>query len=281
MIPSATGQIGITVETPRPGIGVVTISNESHGNALLPEMSSALMAAWRELDADETIRAVVVTATGQRAFCSGNDLTGKPPEPEDDPAWNFAGLDQLAAVHVPVIAALNGYAVGGGLEIALACDIRIAAGTATFSLPEPRLGLIASVGGTQRLPRVVGVGRAMHMLLSADTIDASTALDWGLVTQVLEPAKLREAALDLAERISAMGPRAIRATKRCANASFDLPLEEGRQLERHISHVLRYADESAEGRAAFKEKRSPQFPSATLSDPELGDPAPMHNRRTV
>ncbi len=271
---ASTDGPGVTIETSRLGIAVVTISNERHGNALLPEMTSALMAAWRDLDANENVRVIVVTATGERAFSAGNDLTGTPPEPEEDPDWNFAGLNELAAARTPVIAAINGYAVGGGLEIALACDIRIASRTATFSLPEPKLGLIAGIGGTQRLPRVIGLGRAMHMLLTAEAIDAPTALAWGLVTTLTEPTDVLQTALKLAEQISAMGPRALRATKRCTNAAHDLPLAEGRTLERHIAHILRYADESAEGRAAFKEKRAPSFPLATASDPELAEPAP-------
>lgn len=265
--PAPAIQPGIAIATPRPGIALVTISNEPHGNALNPQMSADLITAWKRLDLDESVRAIVVTATGERAFCAGNDLTGVPPD--DDPEWNFGGLNQLAQVRKPVIAAVNGYAVGGGLEVALTCDIRIAAGTASFSLPEPKLGLIASVGGTQRLPRIIGLGRAMHMLLTADTVDAVTALAWGLVTQLTEPDGLLTAAFDIAERINALGPRAIRATKRCASASFDLPFADGRALEVSIAQVLRYAAESVEGRAAFREKRSPVFPPPTLTDPEL------------
>jgi enoyl-CoA hydratase len=247
----------VSVGVPEPGIVIFTLANQRHLNALTPRMSGDLGRLWQTFEESPEHRVAVLTGSGARAFSAGNDLTGTPPE--DDPEWNFGGLQQLSAVTKPVIAAVNGLAVGGGLELALGCDIRIASAAATFASPEPRLGLLAAVGGTQRLPRIVGLGRALHLLLSADTIDAPTALAWGLVTAVAEPSELLASAVAVAGRIAALGPQALRVTKHLAGRAFDHELAAGLALERTASALVRYSPEATEGRAAFREKRAPQF----------------------
>jgi enoyl-CoA hydratase/carnithine racemase len=252
-----TADATITCTVPRPGVLLITLVNERHRNALTPSMSSELGRVWERFEAEASQRVAILTGAGDRAFSAGNDLTGVPPA--DEPGWNFGGLRQLGAVTKPVIAAVNGLAVGGGLELALASDLRIAAPHATFAAPEPKIGMVATVGGTQRLPRIVGLGRALRMLLSAETINASTALSWGLVTDLAEPADLLPRAIGLAGQIAALGPQAVRLTKFCAARAFDLDLPAGLALEREVSAIVRASPEAAEGRAAFREKRPPAF----------------------
>jgi enoyl-CoA hydratase len=247
----------VSVDVPGPGIVLFTLANERRRNALTPQMSSDLGGLWQMFEDSPEHRVAILTGSGGRAFSAGNDLTGTPPD--DDPEWNFGGLRQLGAVTKPVIAAVNGLAIGGGLELALGADIRIASATATFASPEPRLGLVAALGGTQRLPRIIGLGRALHLLLSAETIDAPTALAWGLVTSVTAPADLLAGAVAVAERIAALGPQALRLTKHLACRALDHDLTAGLALERTASALVRYSPEAAEGKAAFREKRTPQF----------------------
>jgi E-phenylitaconyl-CoA hydratase len=252
-----TDRAAVTCSTPRPDVLLITLANERHLNALTPPMSGELSRIWERFEAEANLRVAILTGAGTRAFSAGNDLTGTPP---DEPGWNFGGLSELGGVTKPVIAAVNGLAVGGGLELALACDIRIAAQSATFAAPEPKIGMVATVGGTQRLPRIIGLGRALRMLLSAETIDARTALSWGLVTDLAEPSDLRPRAIEFAAQIAALGPQAIRLTKFCASQALDLGLAAGLALEREVSALVRSSPESAEGRAAFREKRRPAFP---------------------
>lgn len=241
-----------------PYVAQVTIVNERRANALTPQMSTDLARIWADIDTDTSIRVAIVTAAGSKMFSAGNDITGTPPA--HDTTWSFGGLAAITRVGKPLIAAINGAAVGGGLEIALGCDIRIASETAWFSLPEPKLGLMAGVGGTQRLPRLIGHARAMDMLLSGRRVDATTALDWGLVTRVSPRDRVLDEALELATEITRLGPMALRATKRSVNEGIGMSLEAGLRNEREITSTLRYSAESAEGRLAFREKRDPTFP---------------------
>lgn len=248
----------VRFEPVAPYVAQVTIANERRANALTPQMSTDLARIWAAIDTDTSIRVAIVTATGSKMFSAGNDITGTPPA--NDPTWSFGGLAAITGVGKPLVAAINGAAVGGGLEIALACDIRIASETAWFSLPEPKLGLMAGVGGTQRLPRLIGHARAMDMLLSGRRIVAATALDWGLVTRLSPPDRLLDDALELATEITRLGPMALRATKRSVNEGIGVSVEAGLRNEREITSTLRYSAESAEGRLAFREKRDPTFP---------------------
>jgi enoyl-CoA hydratase/carnithine racemase len=251
-------QASVRFERVAPYVARVTIHNERRANALTPEMSTDLARIWADIDTDSSVRVAIVTAAGSKMFSAGNDVTRTPPA--NDPTWSFAGLGAITRVGKPLIAAINGAAVGGGLEIALGCDIRIASDQAWFSLPEPKLGLMAGVGGTQRLPRLIGHARAMDMLLSGRRIDAATALDWGLVTRLSSPDALGADALELALEISRLGPMALRTTKRSVMEGIGLTLEAGLDNERTLTYSLRYSAESAEGRLAFREKREPNFP---------------------
>jgi enoyl-CoA hydratase len=157
------------------------------------------------------------------------------------------------------IAAVNGFAMGGGCELALSCDLRIASENALFGLPEPSLGIIPAAGGTQRLPRVVGLGRAKEMILTGARWDAKKALDFGLVSEVVPSARLMTAARAMAGRVIALGPLAIRLAKQALNASANMPLESGLVFESMIQAVTYESKDKFEGASAFLEKRKPNF----------------------
>jgi enoyl-CoA hydratase len=159
----------------------------------------------------------------------------------------------------PVIAAINGVALGGGLEIALCCDLRIAASRARFGLPEIKLGVIPAAGGTQRLPRLVGEARAKELILTADLVDAETALRYGLVSRVVPQAELMTAALELSQRIAQHPPLAVRFAKRAINRGMQTDLDSGLEYERYAAAMIVDSEDRIEGMRAFVEKREPQF----------------------
>ena len=159
----------------------------------------------------------------------------------------------------PLIAAVNGLAYGGGGELALACDLRIAAEHASFRWPEPSLGLLPRFGGTQRLPRIIGYGRAMQILLTNEKVDAQTALQIGLVNQVVPAEQLLDAALQAAEKICQLAPLAVRSIKQCLSQGYDMPLRDGLALENTLGMALYQTEDYLEGGRAFQEKRPPQF----------------------
>jgi E-phenylitaconyl-CoA hydratase len=239
-------------------VTTLTLNRPERRNAINHELRDALAAALHEADADPDARVVVLTGAGT-AFCSGVDLsegaaaadgsvTDRPPLAA--PLWDFAK---------PVVAALNGTAVGGGLEIALACDIRICAAQARFGLTEAKIGSLPGSAGTQLLPRVVGPGNAAQMLLTGELIDAQRALSIGLVTEVVPDDELAAAAATLAERIASNAPLSLVAAKRAIRAALDLPFAQGQALERQLWAELAVTDDRAEGRQAFREKRPPRF----------------------
>lgn len=245
-------------------IAVVTLNRPEKLNAIDTAMRSELQAVWRAISADPDLLACIVTGAGDRAFCVGSDLAATPAG-ESGPAGETFGpggpdhlLDGLNA-EIPLIAAIGGYAVGGGLEIALACDIRICSDDAKFGLSEVQVGSMPGAGGTQRLPRVVGPSLAMQMMLTGERIDATRALAAGLVSEVLSRQSLVARARALAERISKNAPLAVRATKRVAQLAEDVPLAEGLWVERMAFEAIRASEDRAEGRAAFTEKRDPDY----------------------
>jgi enoyl-CoA hydratase len=228
-------------------------------NALGQNLRREFLSHLKVIDEDLAIRAVVVTGRG-KAFCSGDDLI------EREAARNAGGedrtlafpalVDRIEALRVPVIAAVNGWAVGGGLELALGCDIRIASSDAQFVCAAVNVGLIASA---YRLPRLIGVARAKHMLLTGSPFDAATAERYGLVTEIHAADALRNAALVLAERIATRAPLSIEATKRIAGKAIDLDAPAAAEaLGREIEILIKSADH-AEALAAFREKRPPKF----------------------
>ncbi len=246
------------------GVRWLTVNRPNKLNALNQEVLADLDEALREAFAAPAARALVITGAGEKAFVAGADitelttLTAAAAEALSLRGQRLFGL--IAESSKPVLAAVNGFALGGGCELALACHLRLASSNASFGQPEVKLGLIPGYGGTQRLPRLVGQGRALELLLTGATIDAPTALAWGLVNRVTEPGALRETVQRLAEQILAVSPV---AASRCLAAVRDgaaLPLE--RALAMEAAHFgLCFAGEDArEGTAAFLEKRRPSFP---------------------
>jgi len=246
------------------GIALVTLDRPEAMNSIDPESNEQLLAAWEEVSRSEHIRVLVVTGAGERAFCTGADLKKTMPPAESAArqlygdrarALNFGSLQ----THKPVIAAINGYALGGGLELALLADLRICSDNAQFGLPEVRVGSIPGAGGTQRLIRAVGQSDAMWMLLTGERIDAQEALRIGLVSKVVPLSGLLDSAMGLARAIAANAPLALTAVKRLALTGRELPLASGLELERQAFGLLRDTDDRLEGRRAFAEKRAPVF----------------------
>lgn len=245
-------------------VATVVVNRPEAMNAIDPETEAALVECWARIAADDDIRAAVVTGAGERAFSAGADLKKTAAPAESYAAKTFGGggdRNFLAGMECdkPFIAAVNGLALGGGLELALACDIRIAAAGARFGLPEVKVGTIPGAGGTQRLPRMIGSSDAMLMLLSGDMIDAVEALRLGLVSRVVPPDALLGEAQALAGRIAANAPLSVRAVKRLVRGGSQIPLDEALRLERLVWGMLRDTEDRREGRRAFAEKRKPNF----------------------
>ncbi|WP_027730445.1 enoyl-CoA hydratase/isomerase family protein [Variovorax paradoxus] len=252
------------VKTVQDRVAIVTLNRPEAMNSIDPESNEQLLAIWDEVSSDEGIRVLVLTGTGERAFCTGADLKKTMP-PADSAARqvfragtrhsNFGTLQ----TDKPVIAAINGYALGGGLELALLADIRICSENAQFGLPEVRVGSIPGAGGTQRLIRAVGQSDAMWMLLTGERIDAAEALRIGLVSKVVPFSALQETAINLARAMAVNAPLAMTAAKRLAMTGRELPLAGGLELERQAFGVLRDSEDRLEGRRAFADKRAPVF----------------------
>lgn len=247
------------------GIATVTIDRPQTMNAVTPEMRAELQATWEHIRIDPQIRVVIVTGAGDQAFCTGGDLKS-PLSPNGTFAEQVFGETGAREMHAgiercdaPVIAAINGYAIAGGLQLALACDIRICSEKARFSFSEVRIGTLPGSGGTQRLPRLVGQSNAMLMLLTGDRIDAQEALRMGLVSRVVPHESLMDDARTIARRIAGNAPLAVRAIKRLVNRSADVPLSAGLEAERYAFGLLNATEDRAEGRRAFVEKRKPHF----------------------
>jgi enoyl-CoA hydratase/carnithine racemase len=223
-------------------------------NPLGAPMRAAFMSALDEVETNDALRAIVVTGRG-RAFCTGDDLKDVGPGGEDLAGFGRL-LERLDASRAPVVAAVNGWCVGGGFELALCCDIRIASTEAKFVCAGVNVGLMASA---YRLPRLIGVSRAKAMLLTGLPHDAETAERFGLVTAVHAPDALREAALDLAARIASRAPLSVEATKRIAARAPDLSPEDAGRMQAQELRVLRRSNDHQAAVAAFREKREPVF----------------------
>jgi enoyl-CoA hydratase/carnithine racemase len=242
------------------GVALVTINRPAKLNSVTPLMSAALeaFASWAN-DADE-VRAVVLTGAGDRAFCAGSDI--RTLDSYATP-WDFRNrrdyCDALRELRKPVIAAVNGYAFGGGLETALTCDIRIASTTATFSAPEIKLGWIGGGGMTALLANSIGASNTALMTMTGDPIDAERALSWGLVSEVVEPDALLPRALELAATIASRPPIAAETAKANLAAAFNLPLAQAVAYERELQGITFATEDAHEGRAAFAEKRPGVF----------------------
>jgi len=244
-------------------IGIVAIDRPSKLNALNKEVIAALAACIQELQADPSIRVIILTGSGDKAFVAGADIAAFSEfNSVQGTALAAEGQTQLFNLieqgPTPVIAAINGYALGGGLELAMACHMRLAAETAKMGLPEVSLGLIPGYGGTQRLPQLIGKGRANELIFSAQMIGAEKALNYGLVNQVVPLDQLMEASESLAKKIAQQSPTAITAAIRAVNAGYD-PAQNGYATEINAFGSLFGSPDFTEGTSAFLEKRKANF----------------------
>jgi E-phenylitaconyl-CoA hydratase len=245
-------------------VATVTLNRPEAMNAIDPETREELIRIWARVREDDDVRVVIVTGAGEKSFCTGADLKKTLPSDQSFAQETFARPAPISPVaHMemdkPIIAAVNGYAMGGGMEIALACDIRICSDNAQFALSEARVGSIPGSGGTQRLPRAIGMSDAMLMLLTAERIDAQEALRTGLVSKVVPRERLMPAALEIAGKIASNAPLAVRAIKRLAKRGLDMPLAQAIDSERYAFGLLYHTEDRIEGRKAFAEKRKPQY----------------------
>ncbi len=247
----------------RGAIEVWTIEGEVRRNSITMALLSTLNAQLARAAGDRALRCVVVTGAGEKAFCAGADLKERARMSAQEVHAFHGGLrGALRAVEQapqPVLAALNGAALGGGLELALACDLRVAADTAVLGLPEVSLGIIPGAGGTQRLARLVGVARAKDLVLTARRIGAAEALAMGLVSRVAPPARLLDEALAVAEQVARNAPVSLRQAKRAIDGGFHLPLEEALDLENRLYQDCLGTKDRVEALRAFAEKRPPVF----------------------
>ena len=244
-------------EGPLDGVALVTLDRPEALNALSFRLVAELADALEALDGDADVRAIVLTGAGSRAFAAGADIREMADgTPETLAAeGSFDRWDTVGRLRTPLIAAVRGFALGGGCELAMACDMIVAADTATFGQPEVKIGVIPGAGGTQRLVRAIGKAKAMELVLTGRSIDAREAERLGLVTQVVEPDQTVPAALELAGRIAALPPLAVRAAKEAIARADELPLSAGLAWERQAFLGLFATDDQKEGMAAFLEKR--------------------------
>lgn len=246
-------------------IAYITLNRPEARNAMNAEMWDGLIKAWIDVGDDPNIWVAIVTGAGDKAFCSGQDLKEvvewmKIPA-DKRPAQPLPEVNPMRGMSVwkPFIAAINGTCTGGGLELAIACDIRIAADTARLGLAEVKQSVIPANSGTQKLIRLVPFGKALEMLITGDFIDSQEAFRIGLVNRVVPSAELIAQAESLANHICENGPMAVRAVKELAYRGIEVPLAEGLQLEIEVSKRLALTEDSQEGARAFAEKRKPSW----------------------
>jgi enoyl-CoA hydratase/E-phenylitaconyl-CoA hydratase len=252
---------------PRPGVGLVTINRPDRLNSIDPALNAAMSRALGEFDEDAAVRCIVITGAGTKAFCTGADIPEFLPmlranieAGRDDP--QVCGVTHREETAKPLIAAINGLALGGGLEIALACDLRIASSNAKLGLPEIKLGVLAGGGGCTRLPRTVPAALAAEMILTGEPIDAARALQAGLVSRVVDPAELMDVALGLAETIASRAPKSLRACTRLLRRARYQEMADALAQERaEFAGVLLSAD-GREGIEAFMARRAPAWRDA-------------------
>lgn len=245
-------------------LAYVTINRPERRNAIDPATSHEMKAAFEDFKADDNAWVAILTGAGEQSFSAGADLVamsqamsgGGDGVPMNVP---FGGITRQYECYKPIIAAINGYCLAGGLEIALSCDIRISAEHAEFGLPEPKRAIIPGAGGTQRLPRAVPLAFAMELLLTGDRFDAQTALQFGLVSRVVPQAELMATAEAIANKILENGPLAVRAVKEVAMRGLDMTLEDGLRLEAQKTGPIFSTEDAREGPLAFAQKRKPVY----------------------
>lgn len=254
-------RIKVEPQADHAGVVLVTLDRPEVLNALDYRTLGELADALEKLDRDESVRCVVITGAGDRAFAAGADIK----EMADatpvtmSVANNFARWERLKRVRVPLIAAVRGFALGGGCELAMACDMVVAADDAQFGQPEIKIGIMPGAGGTQRMTRALGKAKAMELILTGRNLSAREALERGLVSQVVAREETLGAALTLASEVASMPPLAVRAAKEAVNRAYELSLEAGLEFERRNFFMLFASDDQKEGMAAFIEKRKPTW----------------------
>lgn len=244
---------------------VVTLARPGSLNAIDPAMHAHLVDAWKRLRDDPELRAGVLTGAGNKAFCAGIDLKQLPrfyaesyPGERRErwaPAPGLGGLTRNLDPGKPVVAAVQGYCLGLGLELALSCDLRIASPDALFGLPEVRWGIIPGQGGTQRLPRAIPSNLALEMILTGESIPASRAYEIGLINRIVPLPKLRSTAIAMGQRIAELPPRAVQRAREAVRRGTDLSLADGLQLEQDLAEPLRGGPENRRALAAFRHRR--------------------------
>ena len=250
-------------------VRLITLNRPAKMNSLDFEANEALVERWKEFDADPRARVAVVTGAGDRAFCAGADLKtysmqfAQTPAPEFRRRYTngpgFGGITRTLNIFKPIVAAVNGYAVSGGLELALACDLRICSANAQFGLQEAQWGFHACDGGLIRLKEIVGLGNAMEIVLSGDLFDAEHAYRIGLVNRIAGQERLLEEALACAEKLASRAPLAQRLAKEVMHRAHGLSMDEALRLESMSFRNLAHTEDFAEGNAAFRERRTARF----------------------
>ena len=250
----------IAIEKPSDAVGLVRLERPTALNALNEQVMHDVVDAVRAFDADPAIGAIVLTGSG-RAFAAGADISEMAGLSHADVVARdlFAGWDALRGLRTPLIAAVAGHALGGGCELAMLCDVLIAADTARFGQPEIKLGVIPGIGGSQRLTRAVGKAKAMDLCLTGRTMDAEEAERTGLVSRIVPAAELVDTAVAVAAIIAGMSRTASAAAKEAVDVAFETTLAEGVRFERRTFHALFATHDRAEGMAAFLEEREPRF----------------------
>jgi len=255
--------MSIDVDSLEDGIALITINRPEKRNALDEEHYEALSAAWQRVRDDAEIRVAIVTGAGDKAFSSGADLKSFVPKRASlSEVWLTQKqqlLNRGLEIWKPVIAAVNGHCLAGGMTLLLATDIRVAVPHATFSLAEVKRGIIAGNGGTQRCIAQLPHAIAMELLLTGDAIDAATAARWGLVNKIVATDELLPTALEYARRIAANAPLAVQACKELALRAPELGLTAGLRMEQFVNRMLLSSSDAKEGVLAFAEKRTPRF----------------------
>ena len=242
-------------------IATLVIDRPDVKNALNLETVHSVRESLATLEADSAVGVLIITGAGEAAFVSGADINDIRSRGRDEglAAINSSLFAEIERFSRPTIAAINGYALGGGCELALACDIRIASDTAKFGQPELGLGISPGAGATQRLPRIIGMGRAKHLILTGDIIDAKQALEMGLVSAVTPPGQLQIRARELAKKILRQGPLAAKLAKIALNASARVDMDSGLLIETLAQALCYGSEDKLEGTTAFLEKRKPKF----------------------
>jgi len=245
------------------GIVVIQFNREGAAHALSLQMLHELRELIRSIPYDRSIRCVIITGTGEKVFCAGADLKERAEMDQTQVRKTVSligtTINELEALPQPTIAAINGAALGGGLELTLACDIRIASDNAAMGLTETSLGIIPGAGGTQRLPKLVGKGRAKELIFTARSIDAMEAKEIGLVEYITSAQSLMGKAMDIAKQISRNAPIALAQAKFSIDKGYDVELQTGLAIERNAYEITISTKDRLEGLQAFKEKRPPIY----------------------